>query len=84
MSSRRPAASTVSASSGRFWRIVIPLSVPGLAVTAFFAFITAWNEFLFARSFLTSKDALTLPVGMATLHRPVQPAMGSVDRRVRC
>ena len=45
---------------GGFWRIVVPLSVPGLAVTAFFAFITAWTEFLFARSLLTSKEALTL------------------------
>ncbi len=55
---------------GSFWRIVVPLSIPGLAVTAFYSFITAWNEFLFARSFLTSKDALTLPVGMATFIDP--------------
>ncbi|MGZ6328300.1 MAG: sugar ABC transporter permease [Candidatus Limnocylindrales bacterium] len=51
---------------GTFWRIVIPLSIPGLAVTAFYSFLTAWNEFLFASIFLTSKEALTLPVGMAT------------------
>jgi len=55
---------------GTFWRIVIPLSIPGLAVTAFYSFITAWNEFLFAKSFLTSKEALTLPVGMATFIDP--------------
>ena len=61
---------------GTFWRIVIPLSVPGLAVTAFFSFITAWNEFLFARSFLTSKDALTLPVGMATFIDPFNQPWG--------
>ena len=61
---------------GTFYRIVIPLSVPGLAVTAFFAFITAWNEFLFARSFLTSKDALTLPVGMATFIDPFNQPWG--------
>ena len=51
---------------GSFWRIVIPLSIPGIAVTAFYSFITAWNEFLFARSFLTSREQLTLPVGTAT------------------
>jgi glucose dehydrogenase len=61
---------------GTFWRIVIPLSVPGLAVTAFFAFVTAWNELLFARSFLTSKDALTLPVGMATFIDPFNQPWG--------
>ena len=62
---------------GTFWRIVIPLSVPGLAVTAFYAFITAWNEFLFARAFLTSRDALTLPVGHVDVHRPVQLSRGA-------
>jgi arabinogalactan oligomer / maltooligosaccharide transport system permease protein len=41
---------------GSFWRIVMPLSVPGLAVTAFYSFITAWNEFLFARAFLTNRS----------------------------
>jgi arabinogalactan oligomer/maltooligosaccharide transport system permease protein len=51
---------------GSFWRIVIPLSIPGIAVTAFYSFITAWNEFLLARSFLTSREQLTLPVGTAT------------------
>ena len=61
---------------GTFWRIVVPLSIPGLAVTAFFAFITAWNEFLFARSFLTSKEALTLPVGMATFLDPFNQPWG--------
>ncbi len=61
---------------GSFWRIVVPLSVPGLAVTAFFSFITAWNEFLFARSFLTSKEALTLPVGMATFIDPFNQPWG--------
>jgi arabinogalactan oligomer/maltooligosaccharide transport system permease protein len=61
---------------GTFWQIVVPLSIPGLAVTAFFAFITAWNEFLFARSFLTSKEALTLPVGMATFIDPFNQPWG--------
>jgi arabinogalactan oligomer/maltooligosaccharide transport system permease protein len=51
---------------GAFWRIVVPLSIPGIAVTAFYSFITAWNEYLFARSFLTSREQLTLPVGTAT------------------
>ncbi len=55
---------------GTFYRIVIPLSIPGLAVTAFYSFITAWNEFLYARAFLSSRDALTLPVGMATFIDP--------------
>lgn len=49
---------------GTFWRIVVPLSAPGIAVTAFYAFITAWNEFLYALVFLTKPEAFTLPIGV--------------------
>ena len=49
---------------GTFWRIVVPLSTPGIAVTAFYAFITAWNEFLYALVFLTQPEAFTLPIGV--------------------
>jgi multiple sugar transport system permease protein len=45
----------------RFRLVVIPLALPGLAVTAIFAFVYAWNEFLYA-SMLTSFNAKTLPV----------------------
>lgn len=48
-----------------YWRtftnIVLPLSLPGLAVTAIFAFLYSWNEFMLA-SILTSENAKTLPV----------------------
>jgi len=49
-----------------FYRIVLPLALPGLAVTGFFAFITAWNEFLFALTFMNDQAAYTLPVGLRT------------------
>lgn len=49
----------------RFHRVVLPLTLPGLAVTAIFAFIHAWNEFLYA-SILTSFTAKTLPVVIST------------------
>ena len=49
----------------RFYRITLPLTLPGLATTAVFAFIMAWNEFLYA-SVLTSKNAKTLPVVVAS------------------
>jgi multiple sugar transport system permease protein len=49
----------------RFQRVVLPLTLPGLAVTAIFAFIYAWNEFLYA-SMLTSFNAKTLPVMIST------------------
>ncbi|HEX6540680.1 MAG TPA: carbohydrate ABC transporter permease [Ktedonobacterales bacterium] len=49
---------------GVFWRIVTPLTIPGIAVVAFFNFMNAWNEFLLARAFLTDNTSLTLPVGL--------------------
>ena len=62
---------------GTFWRIVIPLSVPGLAVTAFFGFVTAWNEFLFAKCVPDrARTGLTLPVGMATFIDPFNQPWG--------
>jgi len=45
----------------RFRLVVLPLALPGLAVTAIFAFVFAWNEFLYA-SMLTSFNAKPLPV----------------------
>ena len=50
-----------------FFRIVLPLSLPAVAITALFSFITAWNEFLLALVFNTSNDAYTLPVGLASM-----------------
>lgn len=51
---------------GTFYRIVLPLALPGIAVTAFFAFITAWNEFMFALTFMNNEELYTLPVGLRT------------------
>jgi arabinogalactan oligomer/maltooligosaccharide transport system permease protein len=45
-----------------FWRVMLPLARPGLAVTALFAFMTAWNEFILASTFLTDEASYTLPV----------------------
>jgi len=44
-----------------FRRIALPLAAPGVAAAAVFAFVFAWTDFLFAL-FLTSKNAVTLPV----------------------
>jgi arabinogalactan oligomer / maltooligosaccharide transport system permease protein len=45
-----------------FWRIMLPLARPGIAVTALFSFMTAWNEFIMASTFLTDENKFTLPV----------------------
>jgi arabinogalactan oligomer/maltooligosaccharide transport system permease protein len=45
-----------------FRRIILPLARPGIAVTALFSFMTAWNEFIMADTFLTDESQQTLPV----------------------
>ncbi len=46
-----------------FWRILLPLVAPGLVATSIFAFITAYNEFIVALTFLgQSHSAYTLPI----------------------
>ncbi len=50
-----------------FSRIILPLSLPAIAVTALFSFLAAWNEFLLALTFNTSNDMYTLPVGLASM-----------------
>lgn len=45
-----------------FWKIMLPLSAPALAVTALFSFMTAWNEFVLAYTFMTEPSSFTLPV----------------------
>lgn len=45
-----------------FWRIILPLTKPGIAVTALFSFMTAWNEFIMASTFMTDESRYTLPV----------------------
>ncbi len=48
--------------TGAFWRITFPLLAPGLVATAIFAFIQAWNEFVFALVIMTRPEMETLPI----------------------
>ncbi len=45
-------------------RIMLPISVPGLVTVMIYAFIFAWNEFLFALTFISSKDKMPLTIGL--------------------
>jgi multiple sugar transport system permease protein len=49
---------------GAFSRIVLPLTLPGLAATAGFVFTAAWSELLFALMLNSSAQASTFPVGL--------------------
>ncbi len=45
-----------------FFRVALPLCRPALAVTALFCFLTAWNEFILAATFISRPERYTLPV----------------------
>ena len=47
-----------------FFRIVLPLAKPAVAVTALFSFMTAWNEFVQAATFMNKEQMYTAPVGL--------------------
>ncbi len=48
-----------------FYKILLPLSAPGLSTAAILVFIFSWNEFLFALTFTTTEASRTIPVGIA-------------------
>ncbi len=49
---------------GAFRRIVLPLTLPGIAATLGFVFTAAWSELLFALMLINSTDTMTFPVGL--------------------
>jgi len=51
---------------GAFYRIVLPLTTPGLVASAMFTFMLCWNEFLFAMVFINDDVYRTIPVGVVS------------------
>lgn len=49
---------------GAHLRVTLPLAGPGIAATIIYCFILAWNEFLFATTFISTPKLRTLPVGL--------------------
>jgi N,N'-diacetylchitobiose transport system permease protein len=50
---------------GAFIRILLPLVAPGLVATSVFAFITSWNEYIFARILLNDQSKQTVTVWLS-------------------
>ena len=48
-----------------FYRVILPLAVPGLATTAILVFISVWNEFLLPVTLTSSPEARPVPVAIA-------------------
>ena len=67
-----------------FWKVIVPLSAPGVFTTAILTFIFAWNEFLFANTFAfdetTQPVTVTIPTfaGVFTVNYGAQAAAAVV------
>jgi multiple sugar transport system permease protein len=51
---------------GAIWRVAIPLAAPGIAAAAVFAFISAWDEYFFARTLISDSSLWLVSVGLGS------------------
>ncbi|SDM75150.1 carbohydrate ABC transporter permease [Nonomuraea jiangxiensis] len=61
------------------WRVLFPLVAPGLVATSVFSFITAWNDFIFAKTFIISAtENQTLPSALLVFFKPDENDWGGI------
>ncbi|MDA5147526.1 carbohydrate ABC transporter permease [Streptomyces sp. AD681] len=60
-----------------FVRVVLPLLAPGIVTTSIFAFINAWDDYLFAYVLMRAQDHYTLPVWLVSFSTSVQVDYGA-------
>jgi ABC-type glycerol-3-phosphate transport system permease component len=63
---------------GVLFRITLPLALPGLVAVLVYAFVTTWNEFIFALCFATDSSVKTLPIGLAEFSTEFNTDWGGV------
>lgn len=51
-----------------FYKIILPMTLPGISSSAIYAFITAWNEYMFAQVLINTPGLKTVPLGIAELN----------------
>ncbi len=61
---------------GAFWRIVLPLSTPSLAIAMLFCIVQIWNEYIVARVVLQSSELYTWPLGLFELQGDFDTSWG--------
>lgn len=57
---------------GAYYRVILPLSTPSLAIAFLFNFTSSWNEYLLARIILQKKDLLTWTLGLRQMQGQFQ------------
>lgn len=63
---------------GVLFRITLPLSTPGIVAVLVYAFVTTWNEFIFALAFATDSSVKTLPIGLSEFSTEFNTDWGAV------
>lgn len=56
-----------TSSFGALWRILVPISIPGIVSVGIYTFMIAWNEYLFALTLTRTNDMRTVPIGIQLL-----------------
>lgn len=51
---------------GIFWKVILPMAKPGIAVLAIFTFVASWNEFFWPFLITNSNEMRTIQVGLAS------------------
>jgi multiple sugar transport system permease protein len=51
---------------GTLWRIILPVSIPGILTVVIFTFSLAFNEFVYALTFISSSETKTVAIGVPT------------------
>jgi arabinogalactan oligomer/maltooligosaccharide transport system permease protein len=59
-----------------FWRVVLPLAVPGLVITALFSFMAAWSEYIVAAQVMQDEEMFTLPLGIKSFQSSLSTQWG--------
>lgn len=59
-----------------FVKVVLPLAVPGLVITALFSFMSAWSEYIVAAQVLQDTEMFTLPLGLKSFQASMSTQWG--------
>jgi multiple sugar transport system permease protein len=49
------------------WRILVPISIPGIVSVGIYTFMISWNEYLFALTLTRTQEMRTVPIGIQLL-----------------
>jgi arabinogalactan oligomer / maltooligosaccharide transport system permease protein len=59
-----------------FWRVILPLALPGLVITALFSFMAAWSEYIVAAQVMQDEEMFTLPLGLKSFQASLSTQWG--------